>query len=393
MYLLRLSKIEFSPSVTHADEKLHTPQPAHDLDLIYNTEKLNTLLMRHHLPRLIKFDEFLQYSSREIIVVHFIPLNEAHELKVMTKWNGSRIRSALKYDSVVDCAPYLQGYQAHLTKTLNWELQAASVQGPQFNIVKYVCVNMSVLTTPPKLSARVGIPSEGDMSLIVVNWRGASKNAVITNSAKGAHLNKKVSMAGVCRRSNVSRLVSDALPHSKLVFQTAKHFMRSIGLKPGQEFIAIHLRSEKIGLREARFHHALNACIDKLTATRTELTIAHPNLTVVDMTDFGPYSSDTCRGCWSAKLASSKYEELAIKTVHFDPASFNVPVDRGFASAVDVELLASSSYLVLCGGGAFQNQAALRFLKNGKTKDRLIQLCTTDGQVRDTLKTKPPSDS
>ena len=350
-------------------------------------------MTRHHLPRLIKFNEFLQYSSRELIVIHFIPINEAHELKVMTKWNGSHIRSALKYDSVVDCAPYLQGYRAHLTKTLNWELQAASVRGPQFNIVKYVCVNMSVLTTPPKLSAKVGIPSKGDASLIIVNWRGASKNAVITNSAKGAHLNKKVSMAGVCRRSNVSRLISDALPHSKLVSQTARRFMKSIGLKPGQDFIAIHLRSEKIGLREARFRHALKACIDKLTAVRTELTIAHPNLTVIDMTDFGPYSSDTCRDCWSAKMASNKYEQLAIEPVHFDPASFNVPIDRGFASAVDVELLASSSYLVLSGGGAFQNQAALRFLKNGRTKDRLIQLCTTDGQVRDTLKSKPLSDS
>jgi hypothetical protein len=335
----------------------------------------------------------LRYSSREIIVIHYIPLNEAHELKVMTKWNGSRIRSALKYDSVVDCTPYLQGYQAHLTKTLNRELQAASIRGPQFNIVKYVCVNMSVLTTPPKLSAKVGIPPKGDVSMIIVNWRGASKNAVITNSAKGAHLNKKVSMAGVCRRSNVSRLISDALPHSKLVSQTAKHFMRSIGLKPDQKFIAIHLRSEKIGLREARFHRALNACIDRLTAIRTELTIAHPNLTVVDMTDFGPYSSDTCRSCWSAKMASDKYEKLGIEPVHFDPAHFNVPVDRGFASAVDVELLASSSYLVLCGGGAFQNQAAVRFLKSGKTKDRLIQLCTTDGQVRDILKSKPSSDS
>ena len=373
----------------HADEKLHAPQSAHDLDLIYDTDKLNTLLTRHNLPQLIKFDEFLRYSSREIIVIHYIPLSEAHELKVMMKWNGSRIRSALKYDSVVDCSPYLQGYRAHLTRTLNRELQAASIQGPQFTIVKYVCVNMSVLTTPSKLSAKVGIPPEGDVSMIIVNWRGASKNAVITNSAKGAHLNKKVSMAGVCRRNNVSRLISDALPHSKLVSQTAKHFMESIGLKPGQEFIAIHLRSEKIGLREARFPHALKTCIDKLTAIRTELTNAHPNLTVVDMTDFGPYSSDTCRSCWSAKMASDKYRELGIEPIHFDPALFNVPIDRGFASAIDVELLASSSYLVLSGGGAFQNQAALRFLKSGRTKDRLIQVCTTDGSVRDVLKSKP----
>ena len=375
---------------TYADEKFHTPQSAHDLNLVYDTEKLNTLLTRHHLPRLIKFDDFLQYSSREIIVIHYIPLSEAHELKVMTKWNGSRIRSALKDDSVVDCSPYLQGYRAHLTKTLNRELQAASIQGPQFTIIKYVCVNMSVLTTPPKLSAKVGIPPNGDVSMIVVNWRGASKNAVIVNSAKGAHLNKKVSMAGVCRKSNVSRLVSDALPHSELVAQTARHFMKSIGLKLGQEFIAIHLRSEKIGLREARFPHALKACIDRLTEIRKELTVAHPNLTVIDMTDFGPYSSDTCRNCWSAKVATDKYKELGIEPIHFDPALFtNVPIDRGFASAVDVEMLASSSYLVLCGGGAFQSQAALRFLKSGRTKDRLIQVCTTDGSVRDVLKARP----
>ena len=307
----------------------------------------------------------------------------------MTKWNGSRIRSALKHDSVVDCSPYLQGYRAHLTRTLNRELQAASIQGAQFTIIKYVCVNMSVLTTPPKLSEKIGIPPKGDVSMIIVNWRGASKNAVITNSAKGAHLNKKVSMAGVCRRNNVSRLISDALPHSKLVSQTAKHFMKSIGLKPGQEFIAVHLRSEKIGLREARFPYALKTCIDNLTAIRRELMNAHPNLTMIDMTDFGPYSSDTCKTCWSAKVASDRYKELGIEPIHFDPALFNVPLDRGFASAVDVEVLASSSYLVLCGGGAFQNQAAVRFLKSGRTKDRLIQVCTTDSSVSSVLKNTP----
>ena len=311
----------------------------------------------------------------------------------MTKWNGSHIQSALKQDSVVDCTPYLQGYKTKLTRALNRELRAASIPGTQFTIVKYVCVNMSVLTTPPKLGAKIGIPSEGDMSMIIINWRGASKNAVIRNSAKGAHLNKKVSMAGVCRKSNVSRLVSDTLPHSKLVTKTAKDFIKSIGLRPDQEFIAIHLRSEKIGLREARFPHALETCIDRLTAVRTELSNAHPNLTVIDMTDFGPYSSDTCRTCWSAKSAANKYKELGIKPIHFDPVLFNLPVDRGFASAVDVELLASSSYLVLCGGGAFQNQAALRFLKSGKTKDRLIQVCTTDGSVSDVLKSQSLSAS
>ena len=139
-------------------------------------------------------------------------------------------------------------------------------------------------------------------------------------------------------------------------------------------------------MREARFPHALKTCIDRLTALRTELTNAHPNLTMIDMTDFGPYSSDTCRTCWSAKSAWKKYQELGIEPIHFDPTLFKLPADRGFASAVDVEVLASSSYLVLCGGGAFQNQAALRFLKSGKTKDRLIQVCSTDGAVSDVIK-------
>ena len=370
----------------HTDEKVNKPQSAHDLDLVYDVEKLNSLLVRHNLPQLIKFSEFLRHSSRQLIVIHYIPLSEAHELKVMTKSNGSLIRSALKRDSVVDCAPYLEGYRERLMRSLNEELQAASLRGPLFNVVKYVCVNMSVLTTPPKLGAKVGIPSEENASVIVVNWRGASKNAVITNSAKGAHVNKKVSMAEVCRKSNVSGLISGALPHSKLVSQTAREFMRSIGLKPGQEFIAIHLRSEKIGLRETRFPHALNACISKLIAVRRELTKMHPNLTVVDMTDFGPYSSDTCKTCWSATDARNRYKKLGIKPIHFNPAHFNVPVDRGFASVVDVELLASSSYLVLCGGGAFQHQTALRFINSGKNNDRLIQVCTTDGSVGAELK-------
>ena len=300
----------------------------------------------------------------------------------MTLTNGSWIRSALKQDSVADCSKYLKGYTARLTKTLNAELLAASMEGPKFTVVKYVCVNMSVLTTPRELGAKVGLPTSGDVSIIVVNWRGTSKNAFITNSAKGAHLNKRVIMERVCRNSNVSTLVSEVLPHSGVVLKAMTDFAKSIGIAPGQDYIAIHLRSEKVGLRESRFPNALKSCVKDLVAIREQLARDHPGVTIVDMTDVGPYGSDTCNTCDSARSARKLYRTLGIKSVHFDPSHFHdFPDDRGFASAVDVELLASSSYLVLCGGGAFQNQAAMRFLKNGKTNDKLIQICMTDAAV------------
>ena len=371
----------------HADEKIDDPQPAYNLDLIYNTEKFNSLLVKHKLLPLTKFEDFLTFASRQLIVIHYIPLSEVHELKVMTQKNSSQIRSAMKRDNIADCSSYLQGYKDRLTKALNKELQAASVHGTRFTVVKYVCVNMSILTTPQELATRVGIPSSGDVSVIVVNWRGTSKNAVITNSAKGVHVNKRVSMADICSISNVSTLVSEVLPHSDFVSETVGAFANSIGLRAGQEFIAVHLRSEKIGLREARFPKALQACIKELAAVRTRLANAHPGMTIIDMTDFGPYSSDTCRTCWSAVTARKMYKQLGIKSIHFDPTLFGAPIDRGFASAVDVDLLASSSYLVLCGGGAFQNQVARRFLRSGKTNDRLIQVCMTDSAVSDILKT------
>lgn len=355
------------------------------MSLIYDTTELNLLLRRHRLPPLTTFQKFLELATRQVIVIHYIPLNEAHEIKVMTSKNGSWIRSAMKSDSVVDCSSYLQGYKAQLARNLNRELQAASIAGTKFTIVKYVCVNASILTTPQELAAKVGIPSSGGTSVIVVNWRGTSKNPIITNSAKGAHPNKRILMAHVCRTGNISALTSKVLPYSPSVTKMANSYGNSIGLRTGQKFIAVHLRSEKIGLRETRFPNALQTCIKKLMAVRTRLVNAHPTMPVIDMTDFGPYSSDTCKTCWSAKMAWKMYEKSGIKLVQFDPAHFNATVDRGFASAVDMELLASASYLVLCGGGSFQNQAALRFLKNGKPNDRLSQVCTTDSSVGDLL--------
>lgn len=370
----------------HIDEKIDNPQPAHKLDLIYDTVKLNSLLVKHKLPSLTNFVDFLLFASRQLIVVHYIPINEVHELKVMTHRNGSQIRSELKRDSVVDCFSYLKGYRDQLTKSLNEELRAALIRGLQFTVLKYVCVNMSVLMTPQQLSAKVGIPSSGDVSVIIVNWRGTSKNTVISNSAKGTHLNRRISMADVCQVNRISALISEVLPHSSLVSKTVGAFANSVGLSAGEEFIAIHLRSEKIGLRESRFPKAIVSCIREIMTVRTQLTKTHPDMTVVDLTDFGPYSSDTCKTCWSATVAQKMYSKLGIKPVHFDPTLFDVPVDRGFASAVDTELLASASYLVLCGGGAFQSQVARRFLASGKTDDRLIQVCVTDSAVGDVLK-------
>ena len=370
----------------HVDEKINNPQPAYDLNLIYDTEKLSSLLVKHKLPSLTNFDDFLKFASRQLIVIHYIPVNEVHELKVMSHRNGSQIRSELKRGSVVDCSSYLKGYGNRLTKALNEELKAASIQGSQFTVFKYICVNMSVLMTPQQLGTMVDIPSSGDMSVVIVNWRGTSKNTVINNAAKGAHLNRRISMANVCQVNILSGLVAEVLPHSSLVSETVGAFANTVGLSEGQEFIAVHLRSEKIGLRESRFPKALEICIGELMTVRTQLANSHPDMNIIDFTDFGPYSSDTCKNCWSSKTARKMYIKLGIKPVHFDPILFDVPIDRGFASAVDIDLLASSSYLVLCGGGAFQSQVARRFLASGKTDDRLIQVCVTDTAVADVLK-------
>ena len=370
------------------DDNINATRHAEDLQLIFNTDSVNDVLTRNYFPKMTQFQTFLMNAHRQVTVIHFIPFKEAHELSVMKGKTGEIISAAFKHSNVVDCSKILDNYKQLIRKHLNEEVQKLSFNSPSpypdFRIVKYFCVNMSAMTTPESLFSKLhlGNPDQNE-SLIVVNWRGTAAQAILTNTAKGIHPNNRIAMDSPCKMKKLSKLQAPIL-YSQLVLSTTKRFLETNGLFEG-DYAAVHIRSEKMGIREPRFHGSFKKCLEKLSSAIDNLAAKKDNMSIVYITDYGPYSSDTCKHCSSGPHTRRWIENRNAEQLQFDPTIYNLPPDSGLAAAVEANVLALAKYLIVCGGGAFQAQVVGKFYKehrNTNAGQRIIRVCTEDSDLR-----------
>ncbi len=338
--------------------------------------------------KLTRFQTFLTNGHRRVTVVHFISRKEVHELSVMKGETGKNIRDKFQHESVIDCIGILKKTKNLIQSHLNNEVQRFSSitpsPYPNFKIVKYFCVNMSIMHTPNGLASKVHLENpDQNESVIFVNWRGTSAQTLLIDTAKGVHSNNRIAMDSVCKTKKFSREDNHGfIQHSQLVKKTTKGFLAKKGLD-GMDYIAVHIRSEKLGLREPRFPGSFKLCLKKLSRTIDDLA-ATKNLSFVYITDFGLYGSDSCKSCRSGLRVSNWTKQRGIEELKFDPTSMDLPADSGLAAAVETNVLASAKYLVVCGGGAFQGQVVTNFRalhSDSDIESRLYPVCTENGNI------------
>ena len=299
------------------------------------------------------------------------------------------IEQEFKKDSIVDCKNHLQNYLQMVEKALNSELHEFSPLN-QFRVMKYWCINMSEFSTPQQSAAKMQFEGNDDVTIIIVNWRGMGSKQVIKNSVKGLHSNNRIAMVNTCRHFSGNRI-----SYSQLVKKTSQLFAASLGITHGDTFAAVHIRSEKLGLREPRMPGVTKKCFEELMRKKNILAKEHPSLKFVFFTDYGPYSSDTCRNCRGSRDVRKYLYKRGIEPIHFEPSNFNVTFDSGFAAAVESQFLTSASHLFLCGGGGYQNQIATRFqdsthkMTTASTiglQRRIYRVCNSDSDINKLLK-------
>lgn len=273
-----------------------------------------------------------------------------------------------------------------IENALNNELQSLTSQN-QFHIVKYWCINMTVFSTPHKSAMKMGFGEREDLSIVVVNWRGLGKTRVVRSSVKGLHLNNRVAMLDACKQ-RLSTSWHNLISYSRPVLQTATQFAASLGLSPKDTFAAVHIRSEKLGLREPRLPGITKVCFEELMRLKDGLAHEYPSLKFIYITDYGPYSSDTCKRCRGSRDVKTYLLQRNIDITYFDPIHFNMTLDKGFAAAVESQFLSSASFLFLCGGGGYQSQIATRFqaLKQKMNTKTVFRVCNNDSSISTLLK-------
>ena len=366
-----------------ADDNINNTGPMQELDLLYNIDSLNQVLHHRGIPELVTFDDFLLHSVRNLTVLHFIPEKEVREIPVMRGTTQREISHHFKLDHIIDCSKILVGYANQLLNVLTAETDRVSVR--PFHITKYFCINMSHLTSSMEIMKKVGINHHGNVSVVVVNWRGMTNHTMIA-SAKGLHSTNRILMPDNCHSELQTGNIMVA--HSNTVMLAVEQHLRRLSLN---RFVAIHFRTEKMGTRSPRFPGSFERCFLKALQIKDEILKSGTSMTVVYLVDYGPYSSDTCKKCRGSAEMKRILRKWQIKTLaHFDPVLAGSSEDSGFAAAVEMELLAHGDYLVLCGGGAFQGQAALRFLKRNPKdgRQRLFRVCVDDKSVQSVMTTQ-----
>ena len=361
-----------------ADDNINNTKPVKELDLLYDIDSLNQLLRQRGIPELVDFEDFLLRSERNLTVLHFIPEKEVREIPVMRGRTRRAISHHFEVDNIIDCSRILVGYANQVLNALTAETDHIGVR--PFHIAKYFCIDMSHVTSSMEIMRRVAMAHDGNLSVIVVNWRGMTNQTMVA-SAKGLHANNRILMPDNCH--NELQTGNIMVAHSNAVMEAVQQYLRRLSL---DKFVAIHFRTEKMGTRSPRFPGSFERCFLKVLQIKDEILKSGTSMTVVYLVDYGLYSSDTCRKCRGSAEMKRMLRKWQIKTLpHFDPVLAGSSDDSGFAAAVEMELLAHGEYLVLCGGGAFQGQAALRFLKRNPKdgRQRLFRVCVDDKSVQE----------
>lgn len=322
-------------------------------------------------------------------MAHYLSPKETHELTVMKGEVKTKVERGFKQGSIIDCKDHLSDYRIMIENAFNHELSTSRLSlssQKQFRVDKYWCINMTDFSTPHESAEKMQLGVSGDMSLIIVNWRGIGKRHVVKNSAKGIHLNNRIAMLNACKQ-HLGISWRNLISYSPPVVQVARQFATSLGLSPTDAFAAIHIRSEKLGLREPRLPGVTEACFAELMRLKDSLVRERPSLKMIYITDYAPYSSDTCKNCRGARDIKIYLHQRNIYNTYFDPVRFNVTLDSGFAAAVESQFLASANFLFLCGGGGYQNQIGTRFLdlKRKMTTDfghkNIFRVCNDDEDI------------
>lgn len=382
------------------DDYMNRTDIAYDLDLILDPDSLDSVLRQSGLRSTTSLEELLRYGGRNLLFLHLISTKPAREYKIKSHTTNIFLKSVLGTSATVDCKdqPELVKLSQLIASNLNSRLKNLPLEAtssPQpFTVHRYLCINMTHGLISSSLESDIR-HNPGNITLVVINWRGTTNTSFIKYSAKGAHVSKKTIMHERCLDKGSPKL--HHIRFSQKVLSASEIFKQELGIVD-ERFMVVHIRTEKMILRQYRFPRLLQNCIIESLEARDEFLSWHKEkIKVIYFDDTGPFGSQTCKNCKGSDEYQSTLEKYQLKVSHFVPSHYNYPLDSGFVAAVEMNVMSHASHLILVGGGAFQNQLQVRYEDNQAVSDdsqksNPIRICSTDQQaIEITQRFSPPA--
>ena len=379
------------------DDYINSSDTALDLSLILNPVSMESVLKERGLQSMSTLEQMLRYGDRKLVFLHFISIKPAHEYSIKTESTRNFLTNAFKRTGIVDCSNQqeLLNLARLVSSNLNSILSHLQLnRDGEFYAQKYFCINMTSGLTPSELATQIELGS-GNVSIIVVNWRGLSNGSKSVHSSKGIHPSNRLVIVNDRECTGHKHLKTFNLEFSQTILDAGKRFMEELAMAD-QQFIVVHFRSEKLSFRQTRFPRFMPNCVFEGIQMRDKIlnevgVVNGRSLRVLYFGDIGPYGSETCKRCKSVNEMKRLLEKYQIELTHFSPSKYNLPLDRGLVAAVEMSVMSHASHMILIGGGAYQTQLQVRFERRQQSKNKAIIMCTTDQQAIEITQRFSPS--
>ena len=284
-----------------------------DITFIYDFRKLMYMCRakQFNITEFSTFEEFILSASRNVIGI---------ELKY-----GRTLQTPVPAHHIynVDCH---KNISSRLLHQLNHEASIRSLK--PFHFVKCCHILAGHDTSPQEISKLCGIHDQGRVTILIKQWRGLENHPRFRLYMK----NFAVPYPGP----------SIPLPHSHSIIRSSNRLLLSKLPNLHTKFIGVHLRSEKVMLRN---NTAIYDYCFQLFYNLAQNLSTHYGLPVLYLGDWAT------RRVFGTNMLKHKLLLTEYSKTH----------DSGYNAQVEQAVLARAEVLILVGGGSFEVQVYNRF--------------------------------
>ena len=344
--------------VFHGMSTIYDAGPGKPISSLFNMTIFNSRMLcaQYDTPPLADFDDFMLKADRNIRLLHF-SFGAYGEFLTEKDFRKSNHIDCLKFTKFRKFSKKLQNY-------LNNE---ASQKGlPFFTVVSACCVNHLYLTTPEEMLKQCGFHGLDTFTIIITTWRGYS-------DLPTKKFRLVVPLDSPVLRRPSSNYTAYPLNNDILSNVTAYHMK----ISEGKDFIAVHIRTAKLGMLDYTSWKRLSTkCFKLAWRLISELESNYKELPIKYFVDYGTYGSHSREIYHGKRVSRAPFGQKRITPIHYNPEEFRGWTDQGFVSLVEQSAIAKAKILVLLGGGSFQDEILTHFKQGGKGESA-YSICST----------------
>ena len=277
--------------------------------VIYNTTKMQRMLLEYNLTRLVDFNQFYK-----------IALEPSKRKKIF--------HIHIRY--------FRKPISNHIARTNCHSIRHFLKQAFKNRSITCCKIEAGIPTTPNDIATKCGFKGLDEFVVIFHEWHGITQPNP-----------KRLFRLFVPKKYfNEYKPPPMILPHSQYVIQNATHFLlNKLGISR-RGFIAVHIRAEKLYLKRHQTNDT-QCMLDTINLAKT-LAQANPDTAKI------LYFTDNF-GLWYYKRLLDKEN---VEITRFNSSEIN---NEGFAAQVEKRIMSEAKLLVVSGGGSFQETIIHRY--------------------------------